>query len=97
MIWARSNRRFQDKFSAAKKKPTSPTVAKVLYMLLENFGLIGKLLASFVSPDIHSGLPNGIDRRGGAPRKTPTVPNSLEQAEPCQPAVADVTLPLAPP
>lgn len=56
---------------------------------LENFGLIGKLIA-FCIAGHHSGLPNGIDRAAGRPA-TP-LSERLEQAEPVS-LPADVTLP----
>jgi len=78
---------FQDKLRG-KKNNVSHSGEGALYAL-ENFGLIGKLLA-FCIAGHHSGLPNGIDRAAGRPA-TPLA-ERLEQAEPVS-LPADVTLP----
>jgi len=78
---------FQDKLRGIKNN-VSHSGEGARYAL-ENFGLIGKLIA-FCIAGHHSGLPNGIDRAAGRPA-TP-LSERLEQAEPVS-LPADVTLP----
>ena len=78
---------FQDKLRGIKNN-VSHSGEGARYAL-ENFGLIGKLIA-FCIAGHHSGLPNGIDRAAGRP--TTPLAERLEQAEPVSPP-ADVTLP----
>lgn len=78
---------FQDKLRGLKNN-VSHSGEGARYAL-ENFGLIGKLIA-FCIAGHHSGLPNGIDRAAGRPA-TPLA-ERLEQAEPVN-LPADVTLP----
>ena len=77
---------FQDKLRGIKNN-VSHSSEGARYAL-ENFGLIGKLIA-FCIAGHHSGLPNGIDRAAGRPA-TPLA-ERLEQAEPVS-LPADLTL-----